>query len=252
MTMDKTTKSEAADENFFGFNDSPTMRSEKIYGESHMKLDGVMETPRDRREEAAQEKKKNNVYRELYEQFYRDLILQIDAKLEAVHSAMEQNRHEWEVRANRLDAIDDVLEPVKEGKALDKAKAQHIIRSAGKSISQDADNADYYTLLVAIKTDDLEHIEELDSDFRDLEKQEKQYKIIRQQAQDIANDDSLDAHQKLAAYETLNNEMSKVDLIVVSRNAENQEQKSDAEVVAKNDFDNQRSSTAYDVSRLNF
>ncbi|AXG72993.1 hypothetical protein DVK85_01580 [Flavobacterium arcticum] len=251
MRTDKTTLG-AAEENFFDLNDSPTMRSEKVYGESHMKLDGVMETPRDRREEAAQEKKKNNVYKELYEQFYRDLLFQIDVKLEAVQLEMEQNRKEWETRANRLDAIDDVLEPVKDGKPLDKEKAQHIINSTGRYIAPDADNAAYYNLLVAIKTEDLEQIEVLDRDFRKLEQQEQQYKMMQQQAQDIANDTSLDSHQKLAAYENLNNEMSKADLIIVSRDTENQEQKSDAEVVAKHDFENQRSDLTYDVSRLNF
>ena len=251
MTRDKTTL-EAREENFFGFNDSPKMRSEKIYGESHMKLDGVMETPRDRSEDAAQEKKKKSVYRELYEQLYRDLLLQIDVKLEAVQLAMEQNRHEWEVRANRLDAIDDVLEPVKDGKALDKEKAEHIIRNAGKSISQDADNAAYYTLLVAIKTDDLEHIEELDSDFRDLEKQQQQYKTMQQQAQDIANDDSLDAHQKLAAYEKLNHEMSKADFVQVGINTEDKEQKSAMSKTSETAYSHERESTSYSLSGLNF
>lgn len=251
MTTDKATL-EAGEENFFDLNDSPKMRSEKIYSESHMKLDGVMETPRDRREEATREKKKNNVYKELYEQLYRDLLLQIDVKLEAVQLAMERNRKEWETRANRLDAIDDVLEPVKEGKALDKEKAQHIIRSTGRAIAPDADNADYYTLLVAIKTDDLEHIEELDSDFLNLEKQEKQYKAIQQQAQDIANDDSLDAQQKLAAYELLNNEMNKADFVQVGVNTEDKEQKSAMSKTSEAAYSHERESTAYNLSGLNF
>lgn len=251
MTTDKATI-EAGEENFFDLNDSPKMRSAKIYGESHMKLDGVMETPRDRREEAAQEKKKNNVYRELYEQLYRDLLLQIDAKLEAVHSAMEQNREEWEIRANRLDAIDDVLEPVKEGKPLDKEKAQHIIRSAGRAIAPDADNADYYTLLVAIKTDDLEHIEVLDRDFRKLEEQEQHYKTMQQQAQDIANDDSLDSHQKLAAYELLNNEMSKADFVQVGVNTEDKEQKSAMSKTSEAAYSHERENASYNLSGLNF
>lgn len=251
MTTDKT-KSEAEEENFFGFNDSPKLRSEKIYGESHMQLEGVMETPRDHREGSTAEKKKKDVYKELYEQFHRDLMAKIDLKLEAVHWEMEQNRDNWEERANRLDAIDDVLEPVKAGKALDKEKAQHIISSAGRAITPDADNADYYTLLVAIKTEDLEQIEVLDRDFRNLEQQEQQYKTMQQQAQDIANDDTLDANQKLAAYELLNNEMSKADFAQSAYHTENDEQKSDVEIVSKNQYEDQRSSTTYDVSGLNF
>ncbi len=249
--MDKI-KSEAREENFFGFNDSPKLRSEKVYGESHMRLEGVMETPRDRREDVAQEKKKKDVYKELYEQFHRDLMAQIDLKLEAVHSAMEHNRHDWEERANRLDAIDDVLEPVKEGKALDKEKAQHIISSAGRAIAQDADNAAYYTLLVAIKTEDLEQIEVLDRDFRKLEQQEQQYKMMQQQAQDIANDTSLDSHQKLAAYENLNNEMNKADFVQTGVNTEDKEQKSAMSEASETAYSHERESTSYNLSGLNF
>ncbi|OIQ19312.1 MAG: hypothetical protein BM557_06300 [Flavobacterium sp. MedPE-SWcel] len=251
MTIDKTT-ADTTPENFFGFNDSPKLRSEKIYGESHMRLEGVMETPRDYREGSAAEKKKKDVYKELYEQFHRDLMAQIDVKLEAVHWEMEQNRRDWEERANRLDAIDDVLEPVKAGKALDKEKAQHIISSTGRAIAADADNADYYSLLVAIKTEDLEHIEVLDRDFRKLEQQEQQYKTMQQQAQDIANDTSLDSHQKLAAYENLNNEMNKADFAQNAFHSKNDEQKSETKAVIKNEYEDQRSSPTYNISGLNF
>lgn len=188
---------------------------------------------------------------ELCEQMHKDLMFQIDLELEAVRLKMLKNRTEWDVRANRLEEIDELFEAIKDGKALDKIKAKHLIEGTGKSISEHSSNADYYTVLVAIKTEDLQHIEVLDTDFQNLEEQEKYYKTVQQKANNIANDDSLDNHQKLEAYESLNKEMSAADFTQNAYHVENYKQKSDAEVVSKNNYHQQVSdNSSYQITGM--
>lgn len=210
-------------------------------------------------EKERHEKEKKEQHKDLYEavlnqieQAYTDLINNINNRLDAIHKEMEANRQNWDVRANRLEAIDEVLEEIKNGKSLNKSEAQKIIKSAGHSISNDATTADYYTLLVAIKTDDLKHIDVLDDDFLSLEKRERFYLDTKTKADAIHNDQGLDNNQKLAAYENLKDEMNKADFILASRKVENEEQKSDVEIVSKNDYGQQRTGFAYDISGMNF
>jgi hypothetical protein len=165
---------------------------------------------------------------------------------------MEVNRQNWDVRANRLEAIDDVLEEVKNGKALNKNDAQKIIKSAGHAISNDATTADYYALLVAIKTDDLKHIDVLDDDFQNLEKRERFYLDAKTKANAISNDNSLNENQRLAAYEKLSNTVNKADFSQNAYHTENLEQKSDAEIISKNDYHQEVEVSTYSISRMNF
>ncbi|GLB54174.1 hypothetical protein NBRC110019_32150 [Neptunitalea chrysea] len=66
MTIDKT-KLESTEEDFFGFNDSPQLRSQKVYGESHVKLDGTMETPKEHRVSSGEDKEKKKAAKEFYD-----------------------------------------------------------------------------------------------------------------------------------------------------------------------------------------
>jgi hypothetical protein len=204
-------------------------------------------------------KEKQEQHKDLYEavldqleQAYTNLINEINNRLKNIHKEMEENRQHWDIRANRLEAIDELLTDVKNGKELNKIDAQKIIKSTGHRVSSDATNADYYTFLVAIKTDDLKYIDVLDNDFQNLEKRERFYLDAKIKANAISNDNSLDENQRLAAYENLSTELNNTDFVEVGYDIGNSEQKSDAEIVSKNDYHQEVEVSTYSLSRLNF
>lgn len=188
------------------------------------------------------------------EQAHSDLMNLIGQHLDAIHDAMEQNRYEWEIRANRLNDIDDLLQEVKDGGELNIDKANKVIAGAGRTIPDAATSADYYKILIEIKTDDLEHIEVLDQSFSKLEEGEKFYRGLEEQANTIYNDQSLDQQEGLAAYARLNAEVGKTNFVEAALEIENKYQKAEIADSVKADHSHNIQNTINKISdmKLNF
>lgn len=90
MAIDKT-KLESTEEDFFGFNDSHQLRSQKVFGESHVKLDGMMETPKEHRESSGEDKEKKKAAKEFYDYilWLNDYISDFQANILASTKALK-------------------------------------------------------------------------------------------------------------------------------------------------------------------
>ncbi|WP_075342475.1 hypothetical protein [Tenacibaculum agarivorans] len=209
---------------------------------------------RDKRTLEQKKEKNRELLLSQAEQAHFDLMHLIDQRLDAIHEAMQKNRDEWDVRANRLNDIDDLLQEVKDGGELDLARANTLITGAGKTISDNATSADYYRILIEIKTDDLERIETLDESFVKLEEGENFYRKIQEQANTIHNDQRLNEQDRLAAYARLNAEAGKANFVEAALGIENQNQKIEMADTVKTDHTHNIQNSANKISdmKLNF
>ena len=132
----------------------------------------------------------------IFEQLYKSLKNRIKQDLSKVRQAMHENRAKWELHANRLNDIDDLLEEVKSGRDLNKDKARALITKAGKTLPEHATTADYLLILNTIKCEDLEAIEGLDIAHGNLEQDESMILQAGEQAAAIHNDETLSEAEK--------------------------------------------------------
>lgn len=170
------------------------------------------------------------------EKAHHALMDKINEELDKIRSEMTKNREKWEVRANRLNEIDDLFDDVKSGKELDTSKASQIIKKAGKDIPENATSADLLMVLNVIKAEDHEALDRLDKSYRHLEKGEDFYVGISNEADEIANDPNLDEDERKSKYAKLDKEVGNSNFLEEARNLENPEQQAEALAVAREGF----------------
>ncbi|MFY0601635.1 MAG: hypothetical protein JXR03_18320 [Cyclobacteriaceae bacterium] len=198
------------------------------------------------------------------EQAYNDLMDRLGEHLDRIDAAMRdleikmaENRRQWEIIADRLDAVDDLLEDVRGGKDLDVNKATAIVKKAGKNAPEDESTADYLVLLNQIKTEDCVQIAELDNEYGvqsveygNLEHDKEIVEAAQRAVDDVANNNDLSDEQKEIEYSKINEEYGNSNFFSATMKAGDP----DSDMVASSEqgYAKEMETTSFEAGGLNF